>query len=441
MKSSLKFSEMFAISLMLFALFFGAGNMIFPPALGQGAGTDVWIALFGFIVTGVGLPLLGVIVIALKGDINELARRVHPVFALIFITAIYLCLGVFVSVPRTGTVAYEMSVAPFLPSEIAGQSYPLVIFTFIFFAVTFYLALNPSKLVGRIGKVLTPILLAVIAIIVAKAIMTPMGEFGAPTEAYSAPLFKGFIDGYLTLDGLAALVFGNVVINALKAKGITNKNSIAKVTIFAGFIAALGLLLVYLALAYLGASSVSLGMGANGGIILTNVVNHLFGSYGTLLLGIAITAACLTTSVGIVAACGEYFSSLLPKLSYQKVIFIFSVLAFMVANLGLTQLNALALPILIAIYPIGIVLIVLSLVENYIRLPLAMYVGGIVGAFAISFFDGLHNANLQVAALAPILDEIPLYSVGIGWLVPGIIGIAIGYVVSLFQKQEIAVEK
>ena len=197
---------------------------------------------------------------------------------------------------------------------------------------------------------------------------------------------------------------------------------------------------MYLALAYLGASSVSLGMGANGGIILTNVVNHLFGSYGTLLLGIAITAACLTTSVGIVAACGDYFSSLLPKLSYQKVVFIFCVLAFMVANLGLTQLNALALPILIAIYPIGIVLIVLSLVENYVRLPLAMYVG-IVGAFAISFFDGLHNANLQIAALAPILDKIPLYSVGIGWLVPGIIGIGFGYIVSKFQKQEIAVEK
>ncbi|MGR5904612.1 branched-chain amino acid transport system II carrier protein [Bacillus paranthracis] len=176
---------------------------------------------------------------------------------------------------------------------------------------------------GRIGKVLTPILLAVIAIIIVKALITPMGEFGAPTEAYSAPLFKGFIDGYLTLDGLAALVFGNVVIHALKEKGITNKNSIAKVTIFAGFIAALGLLLVYLALAYLGASSVSLGMGANGGIILTNVVNHLFGSYGTLLLGIAISAACLTTSVGIVAACGEYFSSLLPKLSYQKSCFHF----------------------------------------------------------------------------------------------------------------------
>ncbi|PEE41599.1 branched-chain amino acid transport system II carrier protein BrnQ6 [Bacillus pseudomycoides] len=441
MKLSLKLSEMFAISLMLFALFFGAGNMIFPPALGQGAGTDVWIALFGFIITGVGLPLLGVIVIALKGDINELAGRVHPLFALVFTVVIYLCLGVFVSVPRTGTVAYEMGVAPFLSSSVAGQAYPLVIFTFIFFAVTFYLALNPSKLVERIGKVLTPILLAVIAIIVIKALITPIGEFGAPTETYKDPLFKGFIDGYLTLDGLAALVFGNVIINALKGKGITNKKSIAKVTIFAGIIAALGLLIVYLALAYLGASSVSLGMGENGGVILTNVVHHLFGNYGTLLLGVAIAAACLTTSVGIVAACGDFFSALLPKLSYQKVVFIFCVLAFMVANLGLTQLNALALPILIAIYPIGIVLIILSLIENYLRIPLAMYVGGIIGAFVISFFDGLNNAHIQIAALAPILEKVPFYSVGIGWLIPGMIGMFVGYVVSAFQKGEVVVEK
>ncbi|EEL49000.1 MULTISPECIES: branched-chain amino acid transport system II carrier protein BrnQ6 [Bacillus cereus group] len=441
MKSSLKLSEMFAISLMLFALFFGAGNMIFPPALGQGAGTEVWIALFGFVITGVGLPLLGVIAIALKGDINTLAGRVHPLFALVFIVAIYLCLGVFVSVPRTGTVAYEMAVAPFLPSSVAGAGYPLVMFTFIFFAVTFYLALNPSKLVGRIGKVLTPILLAIIAVIVVKALISPIGEFGAPTENYKDPLFKGFIDGYLTLDGLAALVFGNVVINTLKGQGITNKKSIAKVTIIAGIIAAFGLLIVYLSLAYLGASSVSLGMGENGGVILTNVVHHLFGSYGTLLLGVAIAAACLTTSVGIVAACGEYFSALLPKLSYQKVVFIFCALAFMVANLGLTQLNALALPILIAIYPIGIVLIILSLIENYIRIPLAMYVGGIAFAFVISFFDGLNNAHIQIAALAPILEKVPLYSVGIGWLIPAIIGMFVGYVVSVFQKQNVVVEK
>lgn len=441
MKSSLKLSEMFAISLMLFALFFGAGNMIFPPALGQGAGTDVWVALFGFVITGVGLPLLGVIVIALKGDINKLAGRVHPLFALVFTVAIYLCLGVFVSVPRTGTVAYEMAVTPFLSSSVVSQAYPLVIFTFIFFAVTFYLALNPSKLVGRIGKVLTPILLAVIAIIVIKALITPMGEFGAPTEAYKDPLFKGFIDGYLTLDGLAALVFGNVVVNALKGKGITNKKSIAKVTIFAGMIAAFGLLIVYLALAYLGASSVSLGMGENGGVILTNVVHHLFGSYGTLLLGVAIAAACLTTSVGIVAACGEFFSALLPKLSYQKIVFIFCMLAFMVANLGLTQLNALALPILIAIYPIGIVLIVLSLIENYMRIPLVMYVGGIVGAFVVSFFDGLNNAQIQIAALSPMLEKIPFYNVGIGWLLPGIIGMFVGYIISIFQKREVVVEK
>lgn len=204
---------------------------------------------------------------------------------------------------------------------------------------------------------------------------------------------------------------------------------------------ALALFLIYLALAYLGASSVSLGMGENGGVILTNIVHHLFGEYGTLLLGVAITAACLTTSVGIVAACGEFFSKLLPKFPYQTVVFIFCALAFMVANLGLTQLIALALPILITLYPIGIVLIILSLVENYIRIPLAMYVGGMIGAFAISLFDGLHNANIEIATLAPILEKIPLYSVGMGWLIPGIIGMFVGYVVSMFQKRAVVIEE
>ncbi|YAR62971.1 branched-chain amino acid transport system II carrier protein [Bacillus cytotoxicus] len=209
-----------------------------------------------------------------------------------------------------------------------------------------------------------------------------------------------------------------------------------------GLFVALALFLIYLALAYLGASSVSLGMGENGGVILTNIVHHLFGEYGTLLLGVAITAKmfnniCWNRCDGAESS----FSKLLPKFPYQTVVFIFCALAFMVANLGLTQLIALALPILITLYPIGIVLIILSLVENYIRIPLAMYVGGMIGAFAISLFDGLHNANIEIATLAPILEKIPLYSVGMGWLIPGIIGMFVGYVVSMFQKRAVVIEE
>ncbi|GGE68319.1 branched-chain amino acid transport system II carrier protein [Priestia taiwanensis] len=436
MKQPLKFSELVAVGLMLFALFFGAGNMIFPPALGQGAGSDIWIALFGFIVSGVGLPLLGVIVIALRGgDLNELAGHIHPIFALVFGSIIYLCLGVFVSVPRTATVAYEMAVAPFLSESLANQSMLLVAFSFMYFILTFYLALNPSKLIDRIGKLLTPILLSIIVIIVIKALMTPMGEFGEATEAYASPLFKGFIDGYFTLDGLAALVFGNVVIVSLRERGITNQKSIAKITIFAAFIAAAGLLVVYVALAFLGASSVSLGMGANGGVILTNVVNHLFGNVGLMLLGVAIACACLTTSVGIVAACGTFFSTrVFPNASYKQVVLVFCMAAFFVANIGLTQLNAMALPILIAIYPIGIVLIMLSLVEHYVRVPVSVYVCGMIGAFFISIFDAVKSANFSIGKAESLLANIPLFDVGMGWLVPAIIGMIIGYMLSVMKK-------
>jgi branched-chain amino acid:cation transporter, LIVCS family len=437
MKQPLKFSELVAVGLMLFALFFGAGNMIFPPALGQGAGTDVWVALVGFVISGVGLPLLGVIVIALRGgDISKLAGHIHPIFALVFGSIIYLCLGMFVSVPRTATVAYEMGVVPFLPEALKSQSMLLVAFSFLYFVVTFYLALNPSKLIDRIGKLLTPILLSIIAIIVVKALITPMGEFGEPTEAYASPLFKGFIDGYFTLDGLAALVFGNVVIHSLRERGITSQKSIAKITIVSAFIAAAGLLLVYVALAFLGASSVSLGVEANGGVILTNVMNHLFGNFGLVLLGVAIACACLTTSVGIVAACGTFFSTkVFPNVSYKQVVLVFCVTAFFVANIGLTQLNALALPILIAIYPIGIVLIVLSLVEHYVRIPVSIYVGGMIGAFLVSVFDAIKSANFSIGPVASVLEYIPLFNVGMGWLVPAMIGMVVGYMLSFRQKE------
>jgi branched-chain amino acid:cation transporter, LIVCS family len=435
-KQSLKISELVAVGLMLFALFFGAGNMIFPPALGQGAGSDVWIALTGFIISGVGIPLLGVIVIALRGgDLSELAGRIHPTFALIFASIIYLCLGAFVSVPRTATVSYEMGIAPFLPEGFGNHTILLAVFSFAYFVVTFYLALNPSKLVDRIGKLLTPILLVLIGIIVAKAFITPIGEFTEPTEVYASPLFKGFIDGYFTLDGLAALVFGNVVIQSLRDKGIKNQSSIAKITIVSAFIAAAGLLLVYVALAYLGASSVSLGMEANGGVILTNVVSHLFGDLGLVLLGLAIACACLTTSVGLVAACGTFFSTkVFPSISYKKMVLVFCVVSFFIANIGLTQLNALALPMLIAIYPIAIVLIVLSLVEHYVRVPVFVYIGGMIGAFLVSIFDAIKSANFSIDPVVSILKYIPLFNVGMGWLVPAIIGMAIGYMVK--EKQE-----
>ncbi|MEN2448934.1 branched-chain amino acid transport system II carrier protein, partial [Bacillus sp. JR_15] len=340
MKNSLSIKETLAIGLMLFALFFGAGNMIFPPVLGQYAGENVWLAIGGFLLTGVGLPLLGVIAIALTGTgAKGLADKAHPIFGTIFTVILYLSIGPFFAIPRTGTVSYEIGLAPFLSETQTSSWVPLFLFTLVFFTITYLLALNPSKLVDRIGKVLTPILLTVIAIIVFKAIATPMGIIGAPDATYKAnPLFTGFLEGYKTMDALASLVFGIVVVTAVKERGITERKSLAAACIKAGLVAAAGLALVYISLAYVGASSPdTTGMvGANeGGKLLSLSANFLFGSAGNIVLGVAILFACLTTSVGLVSSCGEYFSKLFPALSYRTVVLIVSLFSTLVANLGL----------------------------------------------------------------------------------------------------------
>ncbi|MGG5737262.1 branched-chain amino acid transport system II carrier protein, partial [Bacillus cereus group sp. IBL03679] len=241
MKKSLTFKETVPIGFMLFAIFFGAGNMIFPPLLGYSSGTNVWISILGFLVSGIGLPLLAIAAISLfGGNVGTLASRIHPTCGVIIPLIIYLAIGPFFAIPRTGTVSYEMAIAPFLSATMQDNWYILLLYTFVYFSITFYLSLNPSKLVDRIGKYLTPLLLSMIGIIIIKAISSPIGSVSNPTDLYQkAPFFKGFTEGFLTMDALAALVFGVIVINAIKEKGVTNEKAIAKSTIMAGIIAAI----------------------------------------------------------------------------------------------------------------------------------------------------------------------------------------------------------
>lgn len=222
--NTLSFKQIFSIGLMLFALFFGAGNMIFPPFLGQEAGTSVWVAIIGFLITGVGLPLIAVIAIAKSGDVQTMANRVHPLYGLIFTVAMYLVIGPLFAIPRTGTVSYEIGVLPFLSENAANSIWPLLIFSIVFFVLTTLLAMNPGKLVDVIGNILTPLLLIILAVIVIKAIISPIGDPQAPTGAYvDSAFFKGFIEGYLTMDTIAALVFGIIVISSIKGFGVTKK--------------------------------------------------------------------------------------------------------------------------------------------------------------------------------------------------------------------------
>ena len=241
-----------AIGLMLFALFFGAGNLIFPAALGQQAGENVWWAIFGFIITGVGLPLLGVMAMGYSGskDVQALAGRVHPVYGFIYTVLLYLSIGPAFAIPRTGTVSYEIAVRPFLSG--GGSEVAQGIFLIIFFAVTLWLAITPAKLVDRIGKVLTPLLLLTICILIFKSLVTPMGDYMPPTEAYATPgvaVLQGFLDGYNTLDALASLVFAILVVQFVTLSGASSKEQITAATFKAGIIAVACLGFVYIFIA------------------------------------------------------------------------------------------------------------------------------------------------------------------------------------------------
>ncbi|WP_301107940.1 branched-chain amino acid transport system II carrier protein [Sporosarcina sp.] len=422
------------LGLTMFALFFGAGNMIFPPLLGQQAGTETWITLAGFLITGVGLPYLGVIAVTMSGNqLSDLAGKASPLFAMIFPLVVYLALGPFFGVPRTATVSFEIAVSPFVPDSFYRPA--LAMFSILFFAVTVWLSLKPNKMVDRFGSILTPVLLAIVTLIVVIGIVNPVGEAGLPRGAYSEDFFfKGFIEGYGTMDAMAALVFAIIVINAVKAKGITDRKAITSITMRAGTIAVIGLSLVYAGLAYLGMTSRSVAEGAtNGGDILAELAYALMGNNGLYLLGLAVTLACLTTSVGLVSASASYLSKVAPKISYKAFVFIISVFSTIVANVGLTQLLAVTIPVLVGIYPLAIVLISFRLFHRLFRGYHEVYILGLIAAGVIGLFDMLGAFGLEWAPVLKVLGYLPLYTQGVGWILPAVVFGLIGYVIAAAQ--------
>lgn len=429
----LPFKKNIAVGLMLFALFLGAGNIIFPPELGQQAGENFILSMIGFLITGVGLPLIAVIAIANSGsNFETIASRVHPIFGICLTTAIYLSIGPFFGIPRTATVSYEIGVIPFLPKSLQHEPWTLAIFTIAFFLITIFFALNPTKIVERVGKILTPILLIVIGLLALKSFLTPMGTFEEPKGDFSNnAFFESFVQGYLTMDVIAALAFGIVVINSLKNEGLEAGKPMMKATIFAGIIASIGLALVYISLGYIGATSVgAIGIQENGGAILTLASNVLYGSSGTIILALTIIFACLTTSIGLVTACAQYFQKLLPKLSYKILVLIFAGFSAFVANVGLTKLIKISVPVLLMIYPLAIVLMLMSFIDKtFDRRPI-VYTLPLIATAVVSITDGFKAAGFTSSSIESILINLPLYEQGIGWLLPAVIAGIIGFLIS-----------
>lgn len=422
------------IGLMLFALFFGAGNLIYPPFLGMEAGTSFWKAITGFIITGVGLPILAVAAIALvKGGATTLGNRVHPLFGLIFTAVVYLAIGPFFGIPRGANVAFEMGVKPFITG--GSESLFLLGFTILFFGLVYWVCLNPSKIVDRVGQWLTPALLLCIAALCIASMFKLDQPLNAPSVKYeSSPFFTGIIEGYLTMDTIAALAFGIIVITALREKGIQDQKQLLRYTVKTGLIAGLGLMLVYVFIGWMGAKMAAYGSFDNGTAILTTSSEMMFGSGGKILLGLIVSIACFTTCIGLITACGQYFTKLSSKFTYKSVVAIVTIISFLIANLGLNQIISISIPILVVIYPLTIVLIVLAFLHRYFKGSRKVYAGAMLLTGLSSIYDGLKLVGMESSFLNSLFSLLPLYEFGLGWIIPALLGGIGGFILEKTNK-------
>lgn len=415
-------SDLLALGFMTFALFLGAGNIIFPPSAGLAAGSNLLPAALGFLLTGVGLPLLTVVALArVGGGMDSLTAPLGKVAGTALAVAVYLAIGPLFATPRTAVVSFEMGIAPFSGNE----PLPLMLYTIAYFSVVLFLSLNPGRLVDRIGKFITPVLLAALLVLGGAALFAPAGGLGEVQESYrEAPLVQGFLQGYLTMDTLGALVFGIVIASAIRDRGVSEAGLVTRYSVIAGVIAATGLSLVYLTLFYLGATSQGIAGDAQNGVqVLTTYVQHTFGTLGSLLLAVVITLACLTTAVGLLTACGEFFSKLLP-VSYRVVVITFGVFSLVVANQGLTQLISFSVPVLVGLYPLAIVLVALSLASGLWRSQSLVFVPVMAVTLLFGVADGL-AASAFGDWVPAWFGQLPMADKSLGWLVPVLIALAV----------------
>ena len=428
------------IGLMLFSFFFGAGNLIFPPILGQQAGHNLWSATLGFCLTGVGFPLLGILAMAINRHAtpDDMAMPVHPTYAKTVTILSALTIGPFFAIPRTAAVSYDTGMMVFLPA--AYQGIGQAVYSLLFFMITYFLAIRPSKIVDNIGKIMTPLLLLGLAVLLGSVFAAPMSPIQMPTEAYNAaPFFKGFSEGYNTMDLLCSMLFSAAAIRAIEYQGITEEKEMTKMLIGAGLVAAACLGFVYASIAYAGATSVALlGLASNGAQLLSQISLHYFGSFGEIVLALIIFFACITTSVGLVTSISSYFAKeTIKSLSYERLVLYICIFSFAVSNIGLTNIIQFAIPVLCILYPITIAMVILNIGKHLFKGDPHIFRSclGLTTVFAI--FDGLRAAGIDTGLANKIFSQfIPLYDIGFGWIFPCALGIILGFIWKAVNHKE-----
>lgn len=440
MKRDLTLKETVVITSMLFGMFFGAGNLIFPAKVGLDAGSNMWSAFAGVFITAVGIPMLAVVGLGLSRSegVVELSQRVSRKYSLFFCTLLYLTIGPLFAIPRCASTAFSVGAVNLLPQE--GERLYLALFSLVFFAVVLYFSLKPGGIMTWIGKWLNPVFLVFLAVLVIAALAKPISSISAvtPAENYASSgsaFFRGFLEGYNTLDALAGLAFGIVVIDVVRKNGISQPERVAVNTAKAGIFSCLFMGLIYLFITLICAQSAPVCAGAdNGGTVLGTIANHYFRSAGSVLMTLIVTFACLKTAIGLVTSCSKAFVDMFPKgPGYTVWAVVFSLVSFGIANFGLTTIVSWCVPVLMFLYPLAITLILLSLAGKFIGTNPTVYRTTTAFTLIAAVFDmigavsGMIPGNRVLAGLKAFAGNIlPLYDLGLGWILPAAIGFLAG---------------
>lgn len=417
-------ADSIVVGFALFSMFFGAGNVIFPPYLGFGAGTQ-WVNGFLFyFIADIGLALFALFTLLKVGGSENITGRIGSVASNILMSAIILCIGPMVAIPRTAATTFEMSVAPL----ISGVS--PVIFSVAFFIVVLLLSIRQSAVIDVVGKVLTPALLIGLLVLIIRGVISPLGHIVNPDVDSSFVIVNGIKSGYQTMDVLAALAFGIIILKSAQEKGYSDERESSKMIGAAAVIAGVLLLIVYFGLTYLGATSASLfSMDISRAELVIGIVQRLLGKTGLVIFAVVVALACMTTAVALVSSAASFFEKLTKgRLSYAVLVTVICVSSAVISNLGLDRIVAVASPILDIVYPPTLVLIALSWFGD--RLSRGVYRWAVIGALIASVLSTISLYGVSV----PIIDTLPLASLGLGWIVPSAVFGLVAYVIGRLRK-------
>ncbi len=437
-----KYRDIVIMGFALFAIFFGAGNLIFPPYLGQIAGTDWRQAMFGFLTTDPLLPVVGVIATALVGGAaDDLGKRVSANFAKAIATLAMLIIGPFFAVPRTAATVHEIAIKPIFPSV------PTYATSLVFFVITFILIFNQGKVIDIIGKYLTPVLIMVLALLIGKCIVHPIGAIAAPAASAIGGVstyFKGFTEGYQTMDALGAGLMAGIVVTDMKRRGYEKKRDRDFLSIGVAIVACLLLALVYGGLTYVGATASSV-MPVSSGLtrveLLIGVSKAVLGNVGGWVMAICVSIACLTTSTGLTATAGNFFSNSIfnGKIRYKIIVAISVIISFIVSVNGTERIIKFAIPVLSLIYPLFVVLIFLTLLDRFIKYD-SVFRGAVIFTLPISIVMSLKvlYGMFGIQSAVPFLElvaKLPFAAAGFPWIVPAVVGGILGFIFGAVFKR------